>query len=230
MDNGSAFCDAALKRAAARLGIKITHSAPGRPQGRGKIERFFRTVREQFLVEIGDGADIADLAALNRLFTAWVEGVYHRRAHSETGQAPLQRWLAAAPFPTPSPAQLREAFLWAEHRQVRKTATVQLFGAAYSVDPVLTGRTVELVFDPFDLTRVEVRWNGTPYELAVPHRIRRHAHPKARPEQPGATPPAATGINYLDIIAAEHQAAQRHLINYDALAAEGAQDQDGDLA
>jgi putative transposase len=171
---------------------------------------------------------------LNRLFTAWVEGVYHRRAHSETGQAPLERWLAAAPFPTPSPAQLREAFLWAEHRQVRKTATVQLFGAAYSVDPVLTGRTVELVFDPFDLTRVEVRWNGTPYGLAVPQRIRRHAHPKARPEQPGASPPPATGINYLDIIAAEHQAAQRHLINYDALAAGNTEDQagdeDGDLA
>ena len=55
VDNGSAFVDAALKRAAARLGIKITHSAPGRPEGRGKIERFFRVVREEFLVEIGDG-------------------------------------------------------------------------------------------------------------------------------------------------------------------------------
>ena len=55
VDNGSAFVDAALKRAAARLGIKITHSAPGRPQGRGKIERFFGVVRGQFLVEIGDG-------------------------------------------------------------------------------------------------------------------------------------------------------------------------------
>ena len=92
VDNGSAFVDAALKRAAARLGIKIVHSMPGKPEGRGKIERFFRTVRDQFLVEIGD--DIGDLGELNRLFTAWVETVYHRRAHSETGQPPLQRWLA----------------------------------------------------------------------------------------------------------------------------------------
>ena len=45
VDNGSAFCDAALKRAAARLGIKITHSAPGRPEGRGKIERFLCAAR-----------------------------------------------------------------------------------------------------------------------------------------------------------------------------------------
>ena len=101
VDNGSAFVDAALKRAAARLGIKITHSAPGRPQGRGKIERFFGVVRGQFLVEIGDGAGLKDLAALNRLFTAWYETVYHVRPHGETGQPPMDRWLARRPVPHP---------------------------------------------------------------------------------------------------------------------------------
>src|SRR5271157_4113249 len=75
VDNGSAFVDAALKRAAARLGIKITHSAPGRPQGRGKIERFFGIVRQEFLVEVGDGSPVTDLTQLNRLFTAWYETV-----------------------------------------------------------------------------------------------------------------------------------------------------------
>jgi putative transposase len=215
VDNGSAFVDAALKRAAARLGIKIIHSAPGRPEGRGKIERYFRTVREEFLVEIGE--DIGDLAELNRLFTAWVEGVYHRRAHSETGQPPLERWLAGAPFPAPSPAQLAEAFLWAEHRQVRKDATVKLFGGSYETDPALAGRTVELVFDPFDLSRIEVRWHGKPYGLAIPRQIRRHAHPRARREQPDTPPPAATGVDYLGIIAAEHASAQRRRINYGAL-------------
>ena len=114
VDNGSAFVDAALTRAAARLGIKITHSTPGRPKGRGKIERFFGVVRQEFLVEIGDGSSVADLAQLNKLFTAWYETVYHTRPHGETGQPPIERWLAGAPFPTPSPDQLREAFLWAE--------------------------------------------------------------------------------------------------------------------
>jgi putative transposase len=214
-DNGSAFVDAALKRAAARLGIKIIHSAPGRPEGRGKIERFFRTVREEFLVEIG--GDIGDLAELNRLFTAWVEGVYHWRAHSETGQPPLERWLAGAPFPAPSPAQLAEAFLWAEHRQVRKDATVKLFGGSYETDPALAGRTVELVIDPFGLSRIEVRWHGKPYGLAIPRQIRRHARPRARREQPDTPPPAATGVDYLGIIAAEHASAQQRRINYGAL-------------
>ena len=217
VDNGSAFVDAALKRAAARLGIKITHSAPGRPQGRGKIERFFRTVREEFLVETGDGSSIKDLAELNRLFTAWCETVYHARAHGETGQPPMDRWLAGAPFPVPEPAQLREAFLWSETRLVRKDATVRLFGGAYETDPALAGRKVECVFDPFDLSVLEIRWNGSPYGLAVPRKIGRHSHPKAKPEEPG-TPPPATGIDYLGIIAAEHaEAARRHRIRYDAL-------------
>ena len=218
VDNGSAFVDAALKRAAARLGIKISHSAPGRPQGRGKIERFFGVVRQEFLVEIGDGSSIADLAELNRLFTAWCETVYHARPHGETGQPPMDRWLAGAPFPVPEPAQLREAFLWSEIRLVRKDATIRLFGGAYETDPVLAGRKVECVFDPFDLTVLEIRWNGSPYGLAVPRKITRHSHPKAKPEEPG-TPPPATGIDYLGIIAAEHaEAARRHRIRYDALA------------
>jgi putative transposase len=108
--------------------------------------------------------------------------------------------------------------LRAEHRQVRKDATVKLFGGAYETDPALAGRTVELVFDPFDLPAIEVRWHDKPYGLAIPPQIRRHAHPKARPEQPGAAAPAATGVDYLGIIAAEHDAAQRRRINYGALA------------
>src|SRR6266851_5146294 len=118
VDNGSAFTDAWLLRGCAVLGIKLTHSTPGRPQGRGKIERLFLTVREQFLVEItGDAAasgrrHVTGIAELNRLFTAWAETVYHQRVHSETGQAPLQRWAegwAGAAPPLPGPGQLHEA-------------------------------------------------------------------------------------------------------------------------
>ena len=71
LDNGSPFVDAWLLRGCAVLGVKLIHSRPGKPEGRGKIERFFRTVRDQFLVEVGDGAGVADLAEMNRLFHAW---------------------------------------------------------------------------------------------------------------------------------------------------------------
>lgn len=224
VDNGSAFVDAWLLRACAKLGIKLTHSTPGRPQGRGKIERVFRTIREQFLVEITGTDDdqpgrhlVTDLIELNRLFTAWVETVYHRRVHTETAQPPLARWMASGPFPLPTPAALTEAFLWEARRTVTKTATVSLHGNIYQVDPVLSGRRIELVFDPFDLTTVETRLGGVPAGLAIPHRIGRHTHPKARPETPPSPPPTPTGIDYAGLIDTAHQAELAHGVNYAAL-------------
>ena len=165
VDNGSCFVDAWLLRACAKLGIRLTHSTPHRPQGRGKIERFFRTVREQFLVEVTDssaeelataGIDArTGLLELNRLFTAWVETVYHRWEHSETGQSPLARWAdgwerAGRAPALPAVDDLTEAFLWSEYRTVTKTATVSMHGNTFQVEAALTGRRVELVFSPFD--------------------------------------------------------------------------------
>jgi putative transposase len=236
VDNGSAFVDAWLLRACAKLGIRLIHSTPGRPQGRGKIERFFRTVREQFLVEItgessgepgrgGDGEPgrhlVADLDELNRLFTAWVETVYHCRVHSEIGHPPLARWHAGGPFGLPTPAALAEAFLWEAHRTVSKTALVSLQGNTYQVDPLLVGHRVELVFDPFDLTTLQVRVRGVGAGTAIPHRIGRHSHVKARPETP-PDPPVATGIDYARLIGDAHHAQLAEGVNYAALAsAEG---------
>ncbi|WP_131769876.1 DDE-type integrase/transposase/recombinase [Candidatus Protofrankia californiensis] len=232
VDNGSAFVDSWLLRGCATLDIKLTHSTPGRPEGRGKIERLFKTVRQQFLVEL-DGAaaeKIQDLAELNRLLTAWVETVYHTTVHSETGRAPLERWRAGLPdpLPRPSPAQLREAFLWSEQRKVTRTGTVSLHANSYQVDPSLTGRTVELVFDPFDLTDIEIRHRGHSYGPAAPFRIGRHSHPKARPEQP-EEPPPATGINYLHLLDAAHTAELEKPINYAALAINTSRADDGQL-
>jgi len=203
VDNGSAFVDKQLLRACASLGIRLVHSRPGQPEGRGKIERFFRTVRDQFLVEIGSGRELDDLVQLNTLFTAWVETVYHRRDHSETEQTPWDRWSTITPT-LPTPTQLREAFLWSEWRTVTKTATVSLHGNTYQVDAALIGRKVELVFDPFDLTDIEVRWQGRAMGHAVPHRIGRHVHHKARPDEATPATAAPTGINYLALVEAQH--------------------------
>lgn len=233
VDNGSAFVDAWLLRACGKLGIRLVHSTPHRPQGRGKIERFLRGVREQFLVEVHDctAAEIAErglthagaLLELNGLFTAWVESVYHHRVHSETGQTPLARWndgwqaLGHGPA-VPAVDALTEAFRWSEQRTVTKTATVSLHGNSYQVEAVLVGRKVELVFSPFDLERIEVHYRGVHYGRAVPFRITRHAHPKARPETPEEEPPR-TGIAYLNLVADAHQqrVAADERIGYHAL-------------
>ncbi len=216
LDNGSAMIDKQLQRACACLGIRLVHSRPGQPAGRGKIERFFRTVREQFLVEIGSGRELDDMTQLNTLFTAWVETVYHRRVHSETGQTPWERW-SIITSRLPSTAQLREAFLWSEWRTVTKTNTVGLHGNSYEVDAVLVGRKVELVFDPFDLTRIEVRWRGRSMGQAVPHVIGRHVHAKARPDDTALPEPARTGIDYLRLVEAQHTAELAERVQYSQL-------------
>lgn len=92
-----------------------------------------------------------------------------------------------------------------------KTATVSLHGNHYEVDAALVSRRVELVFDPFDLTDIEVRWEGRSVGRAVPRRITRHAHPQAKPDQvaPVVEP---SGIDYLRLVEARHdQATRRHI-------------------
>jgi hypothetical protein len=153
-----------------------------------------------------------------------VETRYHRSVHTETGQTPLDRWedgwnrLGRAPA-MPAGADLTEAFLWSEYRVVTKTATVSLHNNTYEVDPGLVGRKVELVFSPFDLETIEVRYHDKSYGKAVPHTISRHVHPKAKPETADPAPPAPTGIDYMALTAAEHheliRADQR--IGFDAL-------------
>jgi putative transposase len=221
VDNGSPFASGQLQRICAVLGIKLVHSAPGRPQGRGKLERFFRTVRERFLVELGE-RPLESLDELNRLFQGWLHQAYHRRLHSETGETPLERYTASQPRRADAgddPELLRQAFLWREARTVSKTATVSLHGNRYEVDAALVGCRVELLYDPFDLNRIEVRYQDRPFGLAVPHTIGRHTHPQAAREPGEPEPPPRTGIDYLRLLETEHTQQLRRQINYRELPA-----------
>ena len=117
VDNGACFVDETIAVTCAKLGIRITHSPPYRPEGRGKIERFFETVRGQFLAGISPDGKPAPgrrvpggLDQLNGWFTTWVEHEYHVRVHSSTGAAPLARWSAGTPRFIPA-AELDAAFL-----------------------------------------------------------------------------------------------------------------------
>lgn len=172
-------------------------------------------MRDQFLVDV-DFAVIDDVARLNQLFAAWVETVYHRAVHSETHHTPLQRFATGTPRYATA-AELHEAFLWSETRTVTKTATVSLFANSYEVDAALVGQRVELVFDPFDLTRIEVRWNRRSMGAAVPMIIGRHAHPAARPEPGLDPPPPTTGIDYLHLVEQRADAELDRRISYAAI-------------
>jgi putative transposase len=183
------------------LGIRLVHSKPYSPEGRGKQERLNRYIREAFLAEATHHG-IESLEALNDLFAAWAEQVANRRVHAETGETPISRFEKTGPHRQAGPARLAEAFRWSVTRKVTRTATVPLEGNSYAVDPALTSRRVELRYDPEDLTRIDVFLDGTPAGTATPFVTRRHVHravpQAARPE------PAATGIDYLGLVAAAH--------------------------
>ena len=201
LDNGAPFSNANLDRTCAVLGIHLVHSRPGQPQGRGKVERVFRHVRERFLLE-AEQAGIPDLQTLNDRFTAWVEQYLNTRVHSETNQTPIERFLASGPPSRADPQLLEEACRWSQLRRVDRTACVSLLGNRYTVDPALCGRRVELRYDPEDLSRLSVHLDGLPAGDAVPFAVGRHVHP-AVPQ--AARPPApSTGIDYLGMVEVQH--------------------------
>src|SRR6266704_2531624 len=203
-DNGAPFSNAWLARTCGVLGIRLVHSKPYSPEGRGKQERLNRYIREAFLAEATHHG-IESLDQLNDLFAAWAGQVANRRVHAETGQTPIGRFEAGGPRRQADPALIREAFRWSVTRRVTRTATVPLEGNAYAVDPALVGRRVELRYHPEDLSRIEVFLDGKPAGTATPFVTRRHVHravPQAvRPD------PDPTGIDYLGLVAAAHEEA-----------------------
>lgn len=177
VDNGSAFRSRYLALVCAKLGITLIHSRPYVPQGRGKIERFFRTVRMQ-LMPLVTAEDRRSLAALNRRLWAWVEGEYHQAPHRGLdGETPLDRWAhASADVRLPDAhVDLGALFLFEEKRKVQKDRTVSLRGVLYEVDAVLVGETVTLRYDPHKIGRpVEVWHQGR--KVSVARRVDAYAN------------------------------------------------------
>ena len=166
----------------------------------------------------GGRRQVGSLAELNRLFTAWctssTTAACIRRPAPPRSSVTTPRDRARPP--RPDPALLRRAFLWREQRRVTASATVSLHGNRYQVDAALVGRVVDLLFTPFDLTVIEVEYQGRAMGRAVPHTIGRHVHPAVKPGV--AAPVEATGIDYLHLLEKAHQADVGQAINYPALA------------
>jgi len=189
----------------ATLGIKRILGTPYYPEGRGKIERFFRFVQSDFLPELATSS-VDTLPLLNESFLAWLEVVYHCKVHSETGQAPLERYRQNdEPSTRPiDPTEVRRAFLHREQRKVLKTATFSFQGNRYRVSDHLRRRTIELRYDPFDLNRVEVWFQNTFLETAEPDRVVTTIHPDVEPDPVPVVPPDE-GLDYLAMLRAERE-------------------------
>jgi transposase InsO family protein len=159
VDNGPLFRSKHLERICASLGIALIHTPPYTPQGRGKIERFFRTVRTQFL----PGFRAGTLAELNECLDAWIGHEYHLRVHSSTAEMPLERFARQVELVRPAPPDLEDHFRKAVRRRVAKDRTVSLNGKLYEAPIGLLGEQVQLLYHEHQPGAVEVFHKGQSY-------------------------------------------------------------------
>jgi len=212
VDNGQVYSANQFAAACATLGIQRIQTAPYSPESKGKQERFFETVRLQFMPEVAV-SDITTLADLNDSFWAWLACIYHQTEHSQTGQTPLDRFRNGLTEPHPvDPQRLQTAFLWREKRKVRKDGTLSLQGNRYQVDTHLAGRTLELRFDPFDLSTMalylEEQYLGQ--AIVVTQERQKHLAVQRLVTDPPLPSPPHSSLDYLAALRAEyHQMLQQ---------------------
>ena len=192
VDNGAAYRAHTLQGICARLGIHLIFCRPYAPEGKGKLERWHRTLRDQFLGEL-DQRHIAGLDDLNARLWAWAEQVYHQTAHAGLGgMTPLARYqrdLARIRSLGAKAAQLDALFHHRISRFVRKDGTVSYLGQRFEVPYELSGKTVKLVVDPHAQHVVGVENDdgqslgaATPLdEIGNTRRARRKPEPLAQP-------------------------------------------------
>ena len=143
IDNGSIYTCREIVQICARLGCLLTHTPVRDGAAKGKIERFFRTVREQFLAR---ELDLSSLAALNRQFTHWAEEQYNAREHSVLGMTPLDRFALdrnRIRFLPPNEVN-EELFFAEEERSVRADNTFSFKARRYEAPRHLPDRKIQL--------------------------------------------------------------------------------------
>jgi transposase InsO family protein len=169
VDNGSAFRSRQLAVVCAKLGIALIHARPYTPQGKGKMERWFRTVRMQHLPLLA-AEHLTSLEAMNRALAAWIEGEYHHAPHRGLrDETPLDKWARTSEGVRMPDSQVGDLFLSEQRRRVQKDRTVTLDGVAFEVDAALVGDYVVLRYDPAKVPvkrTVEVWHQGKRIEIA----------------------------------------------------------------
>jgi hypothetical protein len=175
IDNGKIFVSKWFKLACARLGIRHITARPYRAQTKGKVEKYNKKVGE-FLREFSL-EPVKTLKELNQKFTVWMDEGYTHDTHDAlvleqrdplTGELLHKRERTPYQAYTEDPAKVRyvsslecrDAFLWEEERTVNKSGCVKLAGLLFDVGLALIRRRVDVRYDPFDLSMIEIWHEG----------------------------------------------------------------------
>jgi transposase InsO family protein len=165
VDNGPSFRSQHLAHVTAFMGIALVHSKPYQPEGRGKIERWFKTLRMRFLSLIPDGLGLSEL---NKRLLEWIEGEYHQAVHSSIKETPINRYIKNIHLIREAPKDLRDYFRKRAQRKVDRDRTVSILGKVYEGPVELIGRMVTLLYHEDDPSRIEVFYMGKSYGMLIP--------------------------------------------------------------
>ena len=198
IDKAKIYRSLQLARIPDSLGILIIHPDPYQCEGRGKIERCFRTLREQFLANL-DPENLLSLDELNDRLRVWIDNAYHCTEHSVLGTTPLLRWQRDIEHIRllPPATDLRRLYFHRLDRKVRRDFSFLLHNRLYEAPPHLAGQTIEVRFDPLDASQVEI-WFQEKLEATA-----RPVDPVVNGQLPSAKPtaspePSPTGINFVE--------------------------------
>jgi putative transposase len=175
VDNGPAFRSHQLEYITASLSITLIHARPYFPQGKGKIERWFKTVRIRFLPHV----TATTLSELNAALDRYINEDYHQKKHNATGQTPLSRFTSQLHCLRSAPDNLKDYFRKVALRTVGKDRTLTLNGCIYEGPVALIGKRVELLYHQSSPEAVEVKYKNKsfgmirPVNLAVNYRVKR---------------------------------------------------------
>ncbi|MFA7175251.1 MAG: DDE-type integrase/transposase/recombinase [Kiritimatiellia bacterium] len=210
VDRGLTYQSRVFRTACATLGIRHISATAYHPEGKGKLERYWLNVDNEFLLEL-EHSPVTTLEELNERFWAWQEEVYHRRVNSQTGSTPLARFASACPPLLEHPEKLAEVFLWRVVRTVDKTGCVSFQGNTYQIETGLEHRKVELRYHPLHLQRLQV-WTGERrWADADPVDLQRARVAGVDPRH--QLPDKKTPSLYLETLVRRHEARKQQLIS-----------------
>jgi hypothetical protein len=185
VDNGPSFHTRRFHAACANkeIDILLVHSKAYQSEGRGVCERFNKTVKEQFETEARHREELMTLDELNAYWEAWLAERYRRDIHSETGEAPFDRFRNNVVMrQTPCLDRLDELLRLRKQAKVHpKWCTVECQGIRYLVDPSLRGRRVHVLYDIMNPSYVLIEHNRGIVQRADPQRP---GHSPRQPEEP----------------------------------------------
>lgn len=205
LDNGKVYHSNGLKALCYRLHIDLRHRPPYDPACGGLIERFFQNVQNQLESEVRAG-QILSLERLNEGLSAWLEQMYHKAVHSETGQTPQERYQSGLiGIRQADMESVAESFLRREVRTVDKRfSDVKLSGRLYRVDPKYRGERVSVRYDPFGDGEKVYLYSLHDEYLGTAQRHRRED--RIDPEVP---PSPATRTNLVDVLIDQQKRLER---------------------